>query len=349
MAKRKRLTPTPTLGGGLARPAPAPAPETKSLSTLTRGLGSVRPPIADVAHDAASTNALAEVAQTLTEARSEGRLIQRLPLHLIDADHLVRDRITADAEEMGVLKESIRQRGQQTAIEVVALEDGRFGLISGWRRLGALRDLLFETKEPAFETVLALIRTPADAAESYVAMVEENEIRVGLSFYERARIVARAVDKGVFRSDRVALTQLFAAVSRSKRSKINQFLTIVRQLDQALAYPTALTERAGLALVQALEADQTLAQRLISALAKEPGRDAEAEARIIVRTLSRTRPASPLITGERPRKHSEPETLCEGLTLRVEKDGAFRLTGPALENRFFVSRLMQALRDLDKA
>ena len=347
MAKRKRLTPMPTQLAGPARPAPAP--EVKSAQALTRGLGSVRPPIADVAHDAAATSALAEVAQTLTDARAEGRLIQRLPLHLIDADHLVRDRLSADAEEMAVLKDSIRQRGQQTAIEVVALEEGRFGLISGWRRMAALRDLLFETKEPAFETVLAIVRTPADAAESYVAMVEENEIRVGLSFYERARIVARAVDKGVFRSDRVALAQLFAAVSRSKRSKINQFLTIVRQLDQGLKYPTDLTERSGLSLVQALEADETLAQRLVQALTTEPDRTAEREAQIISRTMAQTGPAAPLIAGERPRKHSEPETLCEGLVLRVEKGGAFRLTGPALDNRFFVSRLMQALRDLDKA
>ncbi|MCF7702134.1 ParB/RepB/Spo0J family partition protein [Loktanella sp. M215] len=351
MAKRKRLTPLPSAASGNARPAPLAAPETKSATTLTRGLGSVRPPIAEVAHDAASANALAEVAQTLTAARAEGRLIQRLPLHLIDADHLVRDRLVADPEEMGVLKDSIRQRGQQTAIEVVALEDGRYGLISGWRRLGALRDLLIETKEPAFETVLALIRTPADAAESYVAMVEENEIRVGLSFYERARIVVRAVDRDVFRSDRVALAQLFAAVSRSKRSKINQFITIVRQLDAGLKYPTAITERSGLALVQALEADESLAQRLITALAAKPDRTAETEGQIIARTMAdaETPPTAPLITGERPRKHSEPEPLCEGLVLRVEKDGAFRLTGPALENRFFVSRLMAALRDLDTA
>ena len=345
MAKRKRLTPTPTLGSGLARPAPMT--EIKSMPTLKGGLGSARPPIADVAHDAASTNALAEVAQTLTDARVEGRLIQRLPIHLIDADHLVRDRLTVDAEEMAVLKESIRQRGQQTAIEVVVLEDGRFGLISGWRRLGALRDLLSETKLPAFETVLAIVRTPSDAAEAYIAMVEENEIRVGLSFYERARIVARAVDKGVFRSDRVALAQLFAAVSRSKRSKINQFLTIVRQLDRCLKFPTDLTERTGLSLVQGLEADESLAQRLIQALAAEPDRGAEREAQIIARTLAQTDPVGPLIIGERPRKQPEPEVLCEGLVLRVEKDGTFRLAGPALDDQLFVSRLMQALRDLD--
>ena len=347
MAKRKRLTPTVGLSTGL--PHPAAAPEVKSTATLTRGLGSPRPPIADVAHDAASANALAEVVQTLTDARNEGRLIQRLPLHLIDAEHLVRDRIAADAEEMAVLKDSIRQRGQQTAIEVVALEDGRYGLISGWRRLGALRDLLSETKEPAFETVLALIRNPADAAESYVAMVEENEIRVGLSYYERARIVARSVDRSVFRSDRVALAQLFASVSRSKRSKIGQFVTLVRQLDQGLKHPVEITERSGLALVRALESDESLAPRLISALNAAPKRSAEEEAAIIARTLSRSEtPAAPMIKGERPRKHSEPESLCEGLVLRIEKDGAYRLTGPALENRFFVNRLMTALRNLDK-
>jgi ParB family chromosome partitioning protein len=34
--------------------------------------------------------------------------------------------------------------------------------------------------------------------------------------------------------------------------------------------------------------------------------------------------------------------------LRVEKDGAYRLTGPALGNELFVSRLMVVLRDLGK-
>jgi ParB family chromosome partitioning protein len=114
----------------------------------------------------------------------------------------------------------------------VALEDGRYGLISGWRRLGALRELFSETKEAVFESVLDRIHNSPDAAESYVAMVEENEIRVGLSFYERGRIIVRSVNWGVFRSDRVALAQLFAAVSRSKRSNIGQFVILVRQLEQ---------------------------------------------------------------------------------------------------------------------
>jgi hypothetical protein len=138
-------------------------------------------------------------------------------------------------------------------------------------------------------------------------------------------------------------------VSRSKRSKIGQFVTLVRQLDQGLKHPTEITERSGLALGQALEADESLAPRLINALNAAPKRSAQEEGEIIARTLSRSEtPASPMITGERPRRHSEPESLCAGLALRIEKDGAYRLTGPALENRLFVSRLMTALRDLDK-
>jgi hypothetical protein len=70
----------------------------------------------------------------------------------------------------------------------VTPEDGRYGLISGWRCLGALRDYLSETKESAFESDLALIRNPADEAEFYVAMVEKSESRAGLSHYEFARM-----------------------------------------------------------------------------------------------------------------------------------------------------------------
>ena len=50
-------------------------------------------------------------------------------------------------------------------------------------------------------------------------MVEENEIRVGLSYYERARIVAKAVAQGVFETEKQALQRLFHTASRPKRSK----------------------------------------------------------------------------------------------------------------------------------
>lgn len=250
MAKRRRLDPVPS-GLGLADRAP----ETKSMFSA--------PPIAQVAGEAAATSALREVAGELAAARAEGRMVQRLALALIDADHLVRDRIQSDPAEMEVLCASIRARGQQTPVEVVDLGTGRYGLISGWRRLQALQKLGAEDvvesgvesgAEPGkFDTVLALLRRPESAAEAYLAMVEENEIRVGLSYYERARIAARAAELGVHPSPQAAIRALFASASRSKRSKIASFLLVHSELGDALSFPSAIPERLGLSLSHMLE------------------------------------------------------------------------------------------------
>jgi hypothetical protein len=188
-----------------------------------------------------------------------------------------------DAEELDALVASIRGRGQQVPIEVMALDDGRYGLISGWRRLAALRLLHHETGEDRFATALAILRRPADAPEAYLAMVEENEIRLGLSFYERARIVARAVEAGVFDTDTAALQHLFAAASRPRRSKIGSFLRIVRELDGVLSFPTAIPERLGLALSQRLQQEAGLAAAITADLCASPPENAEAELAVLQR------------------------------------------------------------------
>ena len=214
----------------------------------------------------------------MEEARAEGRLVQAIPLDQIDPGHLVRDRIEAEEEELRTLMESLRARGQQTPIELVDRGESaapRYGLISGWRRLAALKRLAEE--EDRFGTVLALIRAPKTASDAYVAMVEENEIRVGLSYYERARIVVKSVEQGVFDDRRTALRTLFANVSRAKRSKIGSFTRIVEALDGALRFPSAIGERTGLDLARRLDEDPELAGRLKGELRKPPAPDAEAE------------------------------------------------------------------------
>ena len=90
-------------------------------------------------------------------------------------------------------------------------------------------------------------------------MVEENEIRVGLSYYERARIAARAAELGVFPDTASALARLFASASRAKRSKIGSFLRLYTALDDRLRFPAAIPERLGLRLARALDADAGLA------------------------------------------------------------------------------------------
>ena len=303
MAKRKRLNPFGTL------------PDTEDPPDVTAPM--TRPPIADMAGAAAATAAMEEMAATLHAAREGGRLVLSLPLDQVEAGYLVRDRIASDPEEMATLVESLRARGQQTPIEVAQIGPDRYGLISGWRRLAALRQLAAEGGKTV--SVLALLRKPDQASDAYVAMVEENEIRVGLSFYERARIAAKAVEAGVYADDRAALRALFAAASRAKRSKIGSFLTVVRALDGALRYPEAIGERLGLQLAQALEADASLTPRLRLVLAQEAA-DAATEQQRLVQALKPTKTAiTETILTEDP---------LPGLRLTSHPSGKITLEGP---------------------
>jgi len=319
MAKRKRLTPPDP--ARLADPAPGP------LSAP-----SARPaPIADVARDASTAALAGEMAQTLTEARETGRMVLELDLDQVALDYLVRDRMALDEEELGALMASLRERGQQTPVDVAEIGPGRYGLISGWRRCQALRRLHAETGEARFRTVLALQRRPSEASEAYLAMVEENEIRVGLSYYERARIAARAVEQGVFDSDRAALRHLYHAASRARRSKIGSFLGIVRALDGVLAFPEALPERAGLRLARALDEDDGLAPRLRADLAAARPATPEAEQAALLAALDTAPAPVPAPAAKPPRKPAAaPETLRDGLWLRDNADGSLTLGGAAL-------------------
>jgi len=260
MAKRKRLTP--------AQPSYLEtAPETKS--SLGGPMASTAP-IAQVASDAVAQSALSELSAVLEEARSDGRLIERIALDQIDETHLVRDRLEQDEDEMGALMESLRSRGQQAPIEVVTLTDrpdGKtHGLISGWRRLSALKRLYAGGAESRFATVKALVIQPESTQDAYVAMVEENEIRVNLSHYERARIAVRALREGVYPNQKMALQGLFANATRAKRSKIGSFVALVEALDAVLRFPVAINEKLGLALVRELTRDPTFVEKLISHL-----------------------------------------------------------------------------------
>ena len=152
-----------------------------------------------------------------------------------------------------------------------------------------------------------MLRSPGSAEAAYVAMVEENEVRLGLSYYERARIAAKAVELGVFSSEKQALQRLFATASRAKRSKIGSFLAIYHALDDVLRFPAALPERLGLALSRRLETDAAAAPAFRAALAA-PTASAEAEQRLLALLLAGTgskppapRPGPPEVVSEEVR------------------------------------------------
>lgn len=310
MAKRKRLAPASLLG------EVASGPESISASA----------PIAGVAAQAAAAAALNEVSEELRRAREGGRMVLELDLAKIEQQHLVRDRLGQAPEELDALVASLRARGQQTPIEVVALEGGRYGLISGWRRCQALARLAEETGRPG--KVLALLRQPKDASEAYLAMVEENEIRVGLSYYERARIAVKAVEQGVFGSDREALQGLFGSASRPRRSKIGSFLGIVRALDGALRFPAAIPERLGLDLAKRLSEEPALAADLLRRLTATPAETPEAE-----RAVLEARPAIKPAPKPDPEVGTAPQgrvRLSEGLWAQEHEDGSLTLSGPSM-------------------
>ncbi len=316
MAKRKRLSPIATL---------ADAPEVGPGS----GAPARRAPIAEIAGDAAARAALSEISEAMETARAEGRLIQALPLDAVEAGHLLRDRIPVEDEDSAALVESLRARGQQVPIEVRDMgpehPGQRYGLISGWRRLMALRKLHGETGEDRFATVLAVLRLPEGAAEAYVAMVEENEIRVGLSYYERARVAARAAEAGVFEDSAAAIRALFASASKAKRSKIQSFVRIYEGLDDWLTNPAAIPERLGLRVAKALDAGGRKA--VIGALEMAAAADAEAELAALTRGVAKVEGG-----GSKPGGTSStaaPEVI-PGVRLKRGRSG-LTLSGPGVD------------------
>ena len=276
MAKRKRLTPAdPAILG-----TEPPVLETKSI-----GLPGGPAPIAQVAGDASASAALQELASEVKRAKDEGRMILDLPLTQIDAGYLVRDRMMAEEEELQILMDSLRRRGQQTPIEVVEIAPNAYGLISGWRRLTAFQRLFKESGDAKFAKIKALIRDPDTAEDAYVAMVEENEVRVGLSYYERARVTAKAIEQGIFPNERHALQVLFASASRARRSKIGSFLKLYHALDDDLSFAHVIPERLGMGLVKLVEEEPERIEALRGLLGVAPVPNSGAELHILESAL----------------------------------------------------------------
>ncbi|WP_299615954.1 ParB N-terminal domain-containing protein [uncultured Tateyamaria sp.] len=343
MAKRKRLTPAnPDFMGQTTAPGSAGDTTAPGFAGDTPLPGSgLRPPIADVASDAAATSALRDVSAAMTEARETGRMVAQIPLDQIKLDYLVRDRIAVDDAEMDALVTSIRERGQQTPIEVVELSPGHYGLISGWRRCQALQRIAKDGGDPV--QALALLRRPEAASDAYLAMVEENEIRAGLSYFERARIVVKAVEQGVFEDQKQALRGLFGTASRAKRSKIGSFVDIVQALDEVLAHPHRIGERQGLMLAKRLEDEPTFPRTLIRLLSIQPDRTAETEQALLSDLLAKgpksLEPAETVPKKAKTAQMTERE-LRPGVKVSVDRaSGSIQISGhavtPDLRDRLF--------------
>ena len=281
MARRKRLQ-TPTEADLAAIEADLQAGPLPDIA------GSA--PIAQVAADAAfraepeaAEDRIERVqdkadAATLREAQSDGRLITRIPLDAIEPDQITRDRTQLVEDELTELKASIMRGGLRLPIEVFEIPNGKpdkpWGLLSGYRRYLAFKELV-EMGEERFSDIPALIRTPESVGDAYTAMVEENEVRSGLSTFERGRIAVVANMRGAFDSVEAAVDTLFATGSRAKRSKIRSYALIFEELGDVLRFPTRLSEAQAIRLANAVRAGLTEALR--AALVETYHEDAAAE------------------------------------------------------------------------
>jgi ParB family chromosome partitioning protein len=192
-----------------------------------------------------------------------------------------------------------------------------------------LRDLLAETQDTKFGKIQCLIRTIDTDPDAYIAMVEENEIRANLSFYERARLASEAARLGLYWDAGAAVSALFARATPAKRSKIVSFVSVHTELGEALRFPTAIPERLGLALSGALQQDSRFAARLKDSLRKTPPQNALEERAQLERALRKQTP-----TKAPDRAEAAPGVFLEAKTGRVV------LTGKGVD-----AKLRDALKD----
>ncbi len=298
--------------------------------------------------------ALTGKAADLEAAEAEGRVIRAVALDRIDTGHLTRDRrvLRREGEDWEALKASLTARGQQTPIELVELDEGqgdgaRYGLISGFRRVSALRELAEETGEDRYARALALIRPAQPTPDKLIAMVEENEIRTGISFFERGRIAALAAAEGVFEDVDTAIDALFASSNRNRRYKIRCFVTVYEAVGERLLWPEAIGERLGIQLAKAIRGAEGQAGRgadLAAALDGCPERT-EAQEMAILTGLAEGAASKPDGKGrERPDLLEALWSDGDGLRLRarartepgygrvtLDIDGLADIDGPALE------------------
>lgn len=169
-----------------------------------------------------------------------------IPLDAIDADSLPRDRSALDPEALAELCASIKANGLRTPIEIYAPRDRRpgdpLGLISGYRRLAAFRQLQAENPaDPAWRAIPAVYRH-VERPQLLQLMVEENDIRAAISPWDQARVAVMTVPDD-FPTVDAAVAALYPAADRQRRARIRAIAVVVDELFDVLLTPETLSMR----------------------------------------------------------------------------------------------------------
>lgn len=246
-----------------------------------------------------------------------------IPTKDIDATALTRDRTTLDEAAMQELQLSIASTGLRTPVEVFATDHG-YGLISGFRRLHAIRGLHAMTGLAQWETIEATLRTPTDRTAALTAMVEENEIRADLSPFERARICVEAVRETHYQTLDAAVTGLYPNASRQKRSRLRVMALAVEEIGDHLAEPETLTSNQLVRLGNAL--GNGWGELILTALEQYPTRSAEKQWKTLAPVI--TEAEEERSTPRRPKRVAKVKNAVTIRRERTKQGWIIHLTGP---------------------
>ena len=267
--------------------------ETQSPSPALARRGPMAAAIADNAESLKERRSLEEkirlendaLAHQHVQLKSQGLVLDLVPLDHIDNEKLIRDRNLDLDLDLDDLVLSIRELGLSNPVRAEKKDDGRYELIQGYRRLEGYKRLWRETGEERFASIPVATVPPGDELEaSYRKMVDENLVRKDISFAEMAELARRyARDPGTPEiSVDKAVTVLFKAAAYQKRSYIRAFAELLELIGDYIRFPHLIPRNLGLDLRRSLGDEEKLV-RLIDSLRDRPKRTADEELELLRR------------------------------------------------------------------
>lgn len=272
-------------------------------------------------------------------AQTKGRAmdIHHIPTDQILDDALLRDRSHLPEDALQDLVFSISRDGLRQPIELFELAEPpegspdihRYGLISGLRRLSAIRRLAAWRANGDFATIPAFIRTPATIPEAMAQMIAENEIRENLSPWERGLTIVTAVNRGLFDSIDQAIVALHPTALKQKRNRLRTLALVAEELEGHFSTPETLTQSQMERLSAALRGGLTALIRQI--LTENAGKSLQSQWAALIPTLTEALSPETEPTATTPGRPRRLLHLKQGLVIRRElcKNGwALKFTGP---------------------
>ena len=125
-------------------------------------------------------------------------------------------RRSMDVDELATLAASIREQGLLQPIVVQPLEEGRYVIVAGHRRVAAYEKLQ-ESEGGKWARIPAVVRTGLDDAQLASLAYTENVARAALTAVEEGGALQAMVDKGLARTNDELAALLQQPVARIKR------------------------------------------------------------------------------------------------------------------------------------